>query len=80
MNYVWVLKIKNQLINKCTELNEYVNTGFAARDSPRHSRALASRYGSRGVRRESRGERRGEWRVNRLHIRLAPRLATRANV
>ena len=38
MNYMWVLKMKNQLINKCTELKESVNAGFAARASPRHSR------------------------------------------
>ena len=30
--------MKKQLINKSTELNESVNTGFAARASPRHSR------------------------------------------
>ena len=34
MNYLWVLKITNQLINKFTELNECVND----RASPRHSR------------------------------------------
>ena len=64
MNYQRVLKTKNQLINKCTELNACVHPGFGARALPRHSRALASRFGSRG-----------EWRVNRLHIRLAPRHA-----
>ena len=80
MNYLWILKMKTQLINKWTELNECVNTGFAARASPRHLRALASWFGSRGERRESQGERRGEWRVNWLHIRLAICLATLANV
>ena len=33
-----ILKMINQLINKCPELNECVNTRFAARVSPRHSR------------------------------------------
>ena len=60
MNYLWVLKMKNQLINKFAELNECANTGFAARTSPLHSRALASRFSSQDERDESRGERRGE--------------------
>ena len=46
MNYLWVLKMNNQLINKCAELNECVNAGFAARASPRRSRTLASRFAS----------------------------------
>ena len=70
----------NQLINKYIELNDCVNNRFAARASPRHSLELACRFGSQSDRRESRGERRGEWRVNRLPIRHAPRLATRAKV
>ena len=74
--YLWVLKMKKQLINKCAELNDGINTGFAACASPRHSRALASRFGSRGERRESRGERRGERRVNGLrHSRECVNLA-----
>ena len=60
MNYLWVLKMKNELINKFAELNECVNTGFAAGASSRHSRALAIYLTRRGERRESRGERRGE--------------------
>ena len=37
MNDLWVLKMKIQSIYKFAELNECVNTGFAARASPRHS-------------------------------------------
>ena len=68
MNYLWVLKMKKkQLINKCAELNECVNTRFVARALPRPTRALASRFGSRG-------ERRGELTT------YSPRHATRGNV